>query len=101
MNTRTTGTLLVLAAVACGGGTQAPVEISGMSPQAGAATAAKAVCTHAAQCGGYSIECMGGGTAGGSGGEGAATSTPGPAVFEPVDFDKCFEDASGDIAQLL
>jgi hypothetical protein len=93
--------LLVFGTVACGGGSQAPVEISGMTPQAGAAVAAKAVCTHMAQCGGYSVTCMSGGAAGGSGSGAPAPSTTCMAVFKPGDFNGCFDDASADIEKLL
>jgi hypothetical protein len=96
--------LLALGAVACGGGGGGPpahVEISGMTPQAGAAVAAKAVCTHATQCGAYAIECMSGGSAGGSGSTGPAPATTCMAVFEPGDYNKCYTDASTTIQQLL
>jgi hypothetical protein len=93
--------LLGFGVVACGGGSAQHVEISGMTPQAGAAVAAKAVCTHAAQCGSYAIECMGGGAAGGSGSTAPAPATTCMAVFDPVTYDKCVSDATPTLTQLL
>jgi hypothetical protein len=98
------GFFLGLIAIGCSGGGDGPparVEISGMTPQAGAAVAAKAVCTHMAQCGSYAITCMSGGAAGGSGSGGPAPSTTCKAVFKPGDFNNCYDGAAGDIEQLL
>ena len=90
------------AAVGCsGGGSPAHIEISGMTPDAGAAVAAQAVCTHETKCGDYAIVCIGGGAAGGSGSDAQVQSTTCTASFEPGNYDQCFKDASATIAQLL
>jgi hypothetical protein len=44
---------------------------------------------------------MSGGAAGGSGSNAPATSTTCSATFQAEDFNKCFDDAAADIAQLL
>jgi hypothetical protein len=103
MSLRNIFVLLALGVFGCGGSDGAPprVEISGMTPQAGAEVAAKAICTHMAQCGGYAVTCMSGGAAGGSGSGGPAPSTTCSATFKPGNFDDCFNDAKPDIEQLL
>jgi len=72
-----------------------------MTPADGAAVAARAVCTHQAQCGDYAVVCMGSGAAGGNGSDASAPATTCMASFEPVVFQTCFDDARTTLAQLL
>lgn len=85
----------------CGGsnGPAGHVEISGKTPTEGADVAARAVCTREQRCGQASITCSGG-AAGGSGSD-AGTTFSCTATIRPVDFDECYEDVGGDIAELL
>ena len=88
--------------VACGGsGGPTHVEISGQTPTAAAAIAAKAVCTRDARCGHVVVTCSGGGAAGSSGSDGGAPTVNCMATIEPIAYDDCYADASGDIAGLL
>jgi hypothetical protein len=94
---------LGVALVACGGGNGGAthVEISGKTPTEAAAIAARAVCMRDARCGHPSITCMGGGAAGGSGSDASPPTTSCVATIAPVAYDRCYTDASGDIATLL
>jgi hypothetical protein len=92
---------LCLAVLSCGGnGGAGHVEISGKSPTEAGAIAAQALCTHEARCGSVSIECMGGGSAGGSGSD-AAPTTSCMGVINPVVYGDCFTKTSAEIARLL
>jgi hypothetical protein len=96
------GLAVAVAVMACGSSSgPTHVEISGRTPSEGAAIAAQAVCGQAARCGGVTIACMGGGTAGGSGSDAAPPSMHCEATIEPISRDACVADASGDIEELL
>lgn len=82
--------------LSCGSGyTPVHVELSGKTAAEGGAAAARAYCSREARCGRPRITCEGGGPA-----DGGATMTC-TGTIVPVAFDGCFEDARGDIAELL
>ena len=101
MKVRQIATLLGLLIAGCGGSSApAHVDFTGKTPAAGADEAAHAVCTREAQCGTYSVSCVGGGAAGGAGTASAPAMTC-MATFVPVPYDRCYEQASPDIEKLL
>ena len=102
MRARWMGFGMGIAFIACGGsGGPTHVEISGQPPTAAAAIAAKAVCTRDARCGHVVVTCSGGGGAGSSGSDAGAPTVNCVATIEPIAYDDCYADASGDIADLL
>jgi hypothetical protein len=92
---------LGVAVAACSGGGPTHVEISGKSPDEGAATAARAICARDARCGRPVVTCSGGGSAGSSGSDGSAPTMTCVGTIAPVSYDDCYADASGDIAEVL
>jgi hypothetical protein len=88
--------LPVLVACGDGAGDTTPLDLEGKSGEEAARLVADRVCEREVRCGQPTVECSGGGSAGGM-----TTGTRCTGQIAPVTAADCFDDVFGDLSEVL